>query len=193
MSFKDGKDYLRSTQPDVWKVAYEMSCLLSADLADKNWREKVFLVDAFIRELIEEINGPDGLNEMADLPIAEAVGEDDPRADEAGQIVASIRAVITAALLDLPEEEKKKLEDVDDADQALVLFLSELDKHNEAARGWTAVKTTDAVLETLKSLAAITVLMLADLASSHSIEALTSSEKLRQALRETWGGGLTVH
>jgi len=190
---KSGRDYLRDTQPEVWKVAYDMSSMLAAELLDKKWRERAFLLDAFISDLVTEMMGADGLQELAQRPIAELLPEDDETTKDVAQLVASVRAILTAALLDLPADEKDKVAEVETAEQALMLLLSELPDHHDAGRAWTAAKGIDLVLEALKSLAGIATLLLADRSSSNAIEALTSAEKLRQLVQEFWGEEPTVH
>ncbi len=194
MTKKDGKSYLKETQPEVWQVAYDMACELSAGLAGRPWRERAFLVDAFVSELVIEMMGADGLNELAELPIAEVVSESDPGAEQAGQIVASVRSILTAALLDLPPEDISTLETVESEEQALLLFISELAEHNDAARTWAASQDLDKVLTALEPLAGLTVLLLADHGSTHSIEPLGSTEKLRDSLHRQWSAeDLTRH
>jgi len=190
---KSGRDYLRDTQPEVWKVAYDMSSMLAAELLDKKWRERAFLLDAFISDLVTEMMGADGLQELAQRPIAELLPEDDETTKDVAQLVASVRAILTAALLDLPADEKDKVAEVETAEQALMLLLSELPDHHDAGRAWTAAKGIDLVLEALKSLAGIATLLLADRSSSNAIAALTSAEKLRQLVQEFWGEEPTVH
>ena len=190
---KSGRDYLRDTQPEVWKTSYDMSSMLAAELIDKKWRERAFLLDAFICDLVTEMMGADGLIELAQRPIAELLPEDDESTQEVAQLVASVRAILTAALLDLPAEEKDKVDDIETPEHSLVLLLSELHDHQDAGRAWTAAKGIDLVLEALKPLAGITTLLLADRSSSNSIEALTSAEKLRQLVQDFWGEEPTVH
>lgn len=188
---KDGRTYLRETQPEVWKTAYEMSRHLAQELTDHPWAEKSFIFDQFVRELVDELMGPDGLNDIALLPIAEIVPEDDTSAQDAGQLVASIRSIMTAALIDLPDKEFDQLLTVTDPRQTLLLLISELDDHNEAARTFIAKEGLDGVLDALKPLVGVTVLMLADRASGNTIEPLTSAEKLKASLAETWGEELS--
>lgn len=188
---KDGRTYLRETQPEVWKTAYEMSRHLAQELTDRPWDEKSFIFDQFVRELVDELMGPDGLNDIALLPIAEIVPEDEPSAQDAGQLVASIRSIMTAALIDLPDKEFDQLLTVTDPRQTLLLLISELDDHNEAARTFIAKEGLDGVLDALKPLVGVTVLMLADRASGNTIEPLTSAEKLKASLDETWGEELS--
>lgn len=190
---KTGKAYLRDTQPEVWKVAYEMSVVLAADLAGREWRDKTFFVDSFIRELVVELKGASGLDLLSQLPVSIAGGEVSEEADEAGQIVASIRAILTAALLDLPKEELEKVEEPESIEHALLLLVSELAEHNEAGRGYFGLSGVEQALEGLKPFAGLTVLLLADLASGHSMEAVASSEALRAMLSEVWGESLSVH
>lgn len=184
---KDGRTYLRETQPEVWKTAHEMSGLLAAELADLKWTEKSFIFDQFIRELVDELMGPDGLNDIALLPIAELLPEDDTSAQDAGQMVASVRSILTAAMMDLPDVEFDQLLVIEEPQKALLLLVSELEEHNEAARTYIAKEGLACVLEALKPLVGVTVLMLADRASGNTIEPLTSAEKLKTSLDETWG------
>lgn len=187
---KDGRRYLRETQPEVWKTAYEMSKFLATEMATQKWPEKSFIFDQFIRELVEEIMGPEGLNEIAMLPIAELVPDDDPSAEDAGQLVASVRSVLTAAFHDLPDSEYETLGKVDSPQKALLLLVSELEAHNEAARTWIASEGVEQVVEALKALVGVTVLMIADRASGATLEQLTTVEVLKTSL-EAWGEELS--
>jgi hypothetical protein len=187
---KDGRTYLRETQPEVWKTAYEMSKFLASELSMQKWPEKSFIFDQFIRELVGEIMGPEGLNEISMLPIAELVPGDDPSAQDAGQLVASIRSVFTAALYDLPDSEFETLGTIDSPQKALLLLVSEIESHNEAARTWIANEGADAVVEALKALVGVTVLMIADRASGSTLEQLTTVEALKSSLA-AWGEELS--
>lgn len=184
---KDGRTYLRETQPEVWKTAQEMSRALAGELTGLKWEERVFIFDQFIRELVDELMGPDGLNDIALLPIAELLPAGDTSAEDAGQLVASIRSIFTAAMMDLPDEEYSQLVMAEDPQKALLLLISELEEHNEAARTYIAKEGLDSVLDALKPLVGVTVLMLADRASGNTIEPLTSAAKLKASLDETWG------
>ena len=190
---KTGRSYLRDTQPEVWKVAYDMSSTLTAELFDKKWRERAFILDAFISDLVTELKGADGLQELAARPIAELLPEDDESTEEVAQIVTSLRAILTAALLDLPEDEKSGADDIETAEHALILLLSELPENHDAGRTWAATKGVELLLEALKPLAGVTTLLLADRSSANSVEALTSTEKLRGLLSDFWGDAATVH
>lgn len=190
---KTGRSYLRDTQPDVWKIAYDVSSVLAAELADKKWRERAFIVDGFISDLIVEMMGADGLQDLAARPIAELLPEDDASSEEVAQIVASARAILTAALLDLPEGDPVIKDEITSPDQALILLLSELPEHQGAARDWSAMKGVENVVEILRPLAGITTLLLADRSAKNSIEAITSFEKLKLILDEFWGDEATVH
>lgn len=188
---KNGRTYLRETQPEVWKTAYEMSCLLTGELNGKNWVEKGFIFDQFVRELIDELMGPDGLNEISLLPIAEIVPEDDTSAEDAGQIVASVRSILTAALIDLPDAEFDRLLNVEEPSHALLLLVSELEDHNEAARTFIAREGVEVALAAVKPLVGVTVLMLADRASGNTMEPLASTKNLKISLDEVWGEELS--
>lgn len=154
------------------------------------WPEKSFVLDQFVRELIEELMGPEGLNDIAMLPIAELVPDDDASAEDAGQVVASIRSILTAALHDFSDEEFGKLTEVNSPQKALMLLISELPEHHEVARTWIATEGVEKVTEALLPLLGITVLLIADRASGNTIEHLTSVEKLKASL-EGWGDELT--
>lgn len=188
---KDGRTYLRETQPEVWKTAYEMSHALSDEMSGLKWREKTFIFDQFVRELIDELMGPGGLNDIALLPIAEMVPTDDTSAEDAGQLVASIRSILTAALMDLPDDEFASLLQISEPEWALLLLVSELEEHNDAARSYVAAKGMETALDALKPFVGVTVLMLADRASGNTIEPLTSTEKLKASLDKTWGEELS--
>lgn len=188
---KDGRTYLRETQPEVWQTASQMSGQLGNEMADLKWEERVFIFDQFIRELVDELMGPDGLNDIALLPIAELVPEDDTSLDDAAQMVASVRAVLTAALHDLPDRDFETLTTILEPGKALMLLISELDDHNEAARTWIAKEGVEATLAALQPLVGVTVLLLADRAGSNTLEPLTSAKKLRAMLGETWGEELS--
>lgn len=190
-----GRAYLRRTQPEVWEVAFEMSSVLAADFTDKSWRERVFMLDSFVCELITEMKGADGLEDLSKLPIAELLPEGDAVSDEAGQVVASVRAILTAALLDLPLDEVAGVASINGAEQALIALLSELPEHNEAGRAWAAVKGIEPLLETLKALTGVSVLLIADRAGANTIEPLTTIEALRGLVAEALNGNGngTVH
>lgn len=188
---KDGRTYLRETQPDVWKTAAEMSGHLANELMDLKWEERIFIFDQFVRELIEELMGADGLSEISLLPIADLMPDDDTSRDDAAQLVASIRSTLTAALHDLPDRDFETLTTISESGKALLLLISELDDHNDAARTWFAKEGVEAALGALKPLVGVTVLMLADRAGGNTIEPLTSTEKLRAMLDETWGEELS--
>ncbi len=190
-----GRAYLRRTQPEVWEVAFEMSSVLAADFTDKSWRERVFLLDSFVCELITEMKGADGLEDLSKLPIAELLPEGDAVSEEAGQIVASVRAILSAALLDLPAEDVTGISSINGAEQALIALLSETSEHNEAARAWAAVKGIEPILKTLKALTGISVLLITDRAGANSIEPLTTIEALRDLVAEALNGNGngTVH
>lgn len=187
---KDGRTYLRETQPEVWKAASEMSGHLVNELMDLKWDERIFIFDQFVRELVEELMGPDGLNDISLLPISDLVPADDTSMDDAAQLVASIRSILTAALHDLPDRDFETLTTITDSGKALLLLISEVDTHKEAARTWFAREGVDAALGALKPLVGVTVLMLADRAGANTIEPLTSTEKLRAMLDEVWGEDL---
>ena len=187
---KDARHYLRETQPAVWQTAQEMARHLSSEMSGLKWPEKSFVLDQFIRELVEEMMGPEGLNDIAMLPIAELVPDDDASAEDAGQLVASIRSIFTAALHDLSDEEFNGLNDIDNPQKALLLLISELPEHHEMARTWITSEGIEKVVEALLPLLGITVLLIADRAGGNSIEHLTSVEKLKASL-EGWGDELT--
>lgn len=187
---KDARAYLRETQPEVWQTAYEMARLLAAEMYSMGWEERAFVLDQFIRELVEELMGPEGLGDIAALPIAELVPEDDASARDAGQLVASIRSVLTAALHDLSDEDFMALTQVDGPHKALLLLLSEVDRHNEAARTWILSEGAEKVVEAILPLVGVIVLLIADRASGTTIEQLTTVEKLKASLAG-WGAELT--
>jgi hypothetical protein len=190
---KTGRSYLRDTQPDVWKIAYDMSSVLAAELANKKWRERAFMFDAFVSDLVMEMMGADGLTELAARPIAELLPENDPSSEDTAQIVASVRAILTAALLDFPDKELQDLATIETAEHALIMLISELPEHHNAGRDWIAMTGVEVILEALKPLAGVTTLLVADRSSGNSIEALASSEKLKHLLTEFWGDQSTVH
>ena len=102
-------------------------------------------------------------------------------------MVASVRSILTAAMMNLPDAEFGQLLVIEEPQKALLLLVSELEEHNEAARTYIAKEGLACVLEALKPLVGVTVLMLADRASGNTIEPLTSAEKLKASLDETWG------
>ena len=187
---RDARQYLRETQPEVWQTAQDMARHLASEMKGLPWPEKSFMLDQFIRELVEELMGPEGLNEIASLPIAEMVPEDDASSADAGQLVASICSVFTAALHDLDDEEFDGLLKIDGPQKALLLLISEVQDHQDAARSWIATEGADKVTEALLPLLGITVLLIADRAGGNSIEQLTTVEKLKASL-SGWGEELS--
>lgn len=188
---RNARQYLRETQPEVWQTAQEMARQLAAELGGLTWPEKAFIVDQFFRELVEELMGPEGLGDIAALPIAELVPEDDASKEDAAQLVASVRSILTAALHDLDDEEYDKLAEVETPQKALLLLLSELPTLQEAARTWIATQDDGAaqVVESLKPLLGLSVLLIADRAGGNTVEQLTTVENLKSSL-EDWGDEL---
>ncbi|TNE38267.1 MAG: hypothetical protein EP347_06440 [Alphaproteobacteria bacterium] len=190
---KTGRSYLRDTQPEVWKIAYDMSSILAAELADKKWRERAFVVDGFVADLMTEMLGPDGLMELACRPIAELLPEGDESSEEVAQIVASVRAILTAALLDLPEKDPALGEEITSPEHALLLLLSELTDFQNAGRNWAAMNGVETVVDALKPLAALATLLIADRSAGNTIEAIAPTERLKAMVQDFLGDQATIH
>lgn len=172
---RSGRKFLQETQPEAFEVVHPMAVLLTARLEEKPWLERAYLVDAFVQDLLDEVM--DGEGPAAFAALADG-GTDAESIGLAEQTVASLRAVLTAALLDLPSEEDTT--DIATPEHAILFLISADPEFVELGRGYTLISGVPAVLEALQPFPGLIALMIADRISGPSIEPLTSAAELRR-------------
>ncbi|MEM8785201.1 MAG: hypothetical protein AAGF19_05050 [Pseudomonadota bacterium] len=177
--YPNARRYLKETQPETWRVAADMAEVLGARLEGKPWVERAYLVDAFVRDLAEEVFGIDALDVLVMLSVQPVGPEDSDLLETVGQTIAGVRSIFTAAFFDLPPEDQAAFETVVEAEQAVLHFFSERPEHLEAARTFAAGSGADALANALTAFPGLIAMFIADRVSGPTMEPLTTVERLR--------------
>ena len=175
---QSGKRVLQQLLPAGWRFAHQTALDLISQIEHLAWRDRADTLDVYFTQQADGMLGPSRMGAMLGQRLT-VVGERDrpsPSNDQAASFASWCRAITTAVMIDLDQDEEIK-----EPAQALTYLVARDWQFAKSAASWVAVNGMAPVAEALKTLPGYAIVLLAT-SPNDTVERFMARDAFWQAI-----------